>query len=174
MTLSAQPAQSAQAEPLVDLELHIANDLESDLKRKVPSQARFETWLTSTLTTLSISNPIEIGIRIVSKQESQALNKQYRNKDYATNVLSFESDLPEYIPSRFIGDLAICARVLLNEAQAQNKENNDHWAHLCIHGLLHLLGYDHICDDDAEIMESAEIKILAQLGIDDPYQTGED
>jgi probable rRNA maturation factor len=80
--------------------------------------------------------------------------------------------LPDFIPSGFLGDLVICAEVVANEASQQGKALNHHWAHMCIHGMLHLFGFDHINSNDAEEMENLEIKILAQLGVDDPYQIG--
>lgn len=119
---------------------------------------------------LSAKQPIELCIKIVSLEESQALNYQYRGKNKATNVLSFESKLPDFIPSNFIGDLAICAVIVENESSEQNKPLMHHWAHLCVHGLLHLLGYDHINNEQAMQMESLEVDILNELGIDDPYQ----
>ncbi len=112
----------------------------------------------------------ELCIRIVDIAESQALNLQYRGKDAPTNVLSFPFDVPEGIELDLLGDLVICADVVVSEAQAQQKPVFDHWAHLVIHGTLHLLGYDHIKDEDAEEMESLERQLLADLSIPDPYQ----
>ncbi|MEE4244633.1 MAG: rRNA maturation RNase YbeY, partial [Kangiellaceae bacterium] len=96
-------------------------------------------------------------------------NSQYRQKDKPTNVLSFAADIPNYIESDLLGDLAICAVVVEQEALVQNKKLSDHWAHLTVHGCLHLLGYDHIEDSDAEKMEALEVTALRKLGIDDPY-----
>jgi probable rRNA maturation factor len=111
----------------------------------------------------------EVSIRIVDAEEGQALNRQYRGRDYATNVLSFEADLPPGVNLPLIGDLVICAPVVAREAAEQGKKANDHWAHLTIHGTLHLLGYDHIEDGEAEEMEALETRILKGLGIADPY-----
>jgi probable rRNA maturation factor len=113
--------------------------------------------------------PAEVAIRIVGADEGQALNRDYRGKDYATNVLSFPAELPPGVDLPLIGDLAICAPVVAREAAEQGKKPRDHWAHLTVHGTLHLLGYDHIEDAEAEAMEALETRILAGLGIGDPY-----
>ncbi|HEY8569701.1 rRNA maturation RNase YbeY [Microbulbifer sp.] len=111
----------------------------------------------------------EISLRIVDEDESQELNSQYRGKDKPTNVLSFPADIPEELGLPLLGDLVICAPVVALEAEQQHKALSAHWAHMVVHGTLHLLGYDHIDDDEAEIMENLETRILAQLGFDDPY-----
>ena len=112
----------------------------------------------------------EVTVRICDSAESQQLNNDYRGKDKPTNVLSFVFEAPTHIESPFLGDLVICAALVEREAKEQNKAILDHWAHLCIHGLLHLLGYDHIEEEEALEMENLETHVLAQLGIDDPYQ----
>lgn len=110
-------------------------------------------------------------IRIVDIKEITELNIQYRLKEGATNILSFPFDAPEGVEGiNLLGDLVVCAKVLEQEAQAQQKLLNNHWAHIIIHGVLHLLGYDHINDKDALEMESKEIFILQQLDIENPYQ----
>jgi probable rRNA maturation factor len=162
------------------VDVQIAEDLPSKLASSLPSIDDFSQWLelayqnlpkSDANQDLNVSKPTaEINIRIVSCDESQQLNHQYRGKDKPTNVLSFESDLPDFVPSAFLGDLVICAQVVDQEALEQNKKRHEHWAHMSIHGLLHLVGFDHIENDDAEEMEGLEISILAQLGIDDPYQ----
>lgn len=111
----------------------------------------------------------EVCVRLVDEPESAELNNRYRDQNAATNVLSFPCDaaLPEAdVP---LGDLVICAAVVMKEAAAQGKCLNDHWQHLVVHGVLHLLGYDHIREDDAGIMENEERAILAGLGCPDPY-----
>jgi probable rRNA maturation factor len=137
---------------------------------KLPSSTQIVLWMQETLSYIKYNQAVELCVRIVSEQESQTLNLTYRGKDSPTNVLSFESDIPDYIPSNHIGDLVICASVVETEAGEQEKISLHHWAHMCIHGLLHLLGYDHIEDAQAQQMESIETAILGQLGIDDPYQ----
>jgi probable rRNA maturation factor len=172
-------------ESAVAIEVQVAEDIVGDLLNDLPTIVMIEQWLTLAFThlkTLADEQPItgsaifekelipEVNIRIVSVDESQALNAQYRQKDKPTNVLSFESDLPDFIPSGFIGDLVICAEVVKNEALQQNKALLNHWAHMCVHGALHLLGYDHVADSAAAQMETIEVEILVKLGIDDPYQ----
>ncbi len=139
----------------------------------IPSEDKIESSLSLALTTIfpNKSKHVELNIKWVDADESAYLNGTYRGKDKPTNVLSFESDLPEFVESDFIGDLAICMTLVREESEQQNKSYSSHLTHLCIHGLLHLLGYDHITDNDAADMEAKEIEILAQLGIDDPYQS---
>jgi probable rRNA maturation factor len=115
-------------------------------------------------------------LRIVGRGEAQELNRDYRDKDYATNILSFPSDfgeIPEGVldeeEAGYLGDLVVCAEVVHDEAQQQQKTLINHWAHLVIHGILHLQGYDHIDEQEADIMESLEIKLLKELGVPDPY-----
>nr|WP_228160613.1 rRNA maturation RNase YbeY [Marinobacter bohaiensis] len=111
----------------------------------------------------------EVTLRIVDEDESAALNGQYRQKDRPTNVLSFPFEQPEGITLPLAGDLVICAPVVAREAHEQGKTLSAHWAHMVIHGMLHLQGYDHIDDRDAEIMETLEIRLLAELGFSNPY-----
>lgn len=118
--------------------------------------------------------PVEVALILKDKHGIQALNHEYRQKDKATNVLSFPFEYPEglsfeQIGSHNLGDLIICPQVVIDEAQAQNKSYQDHFLHMCVHGTLHLLGYDHIEDKQAEIMETLEINILKQLNIHNPY-----
>ena len=115
-------------------------------------------------------------LRIIGRGEAQELNRDYREKDYATNILSFPSDfgeIPEGVldeeEAGYLGDLVVCAEVVHDEAQQQQKTLDNHWAHLVIHGILHLQGYDHVDEQEADIMESLEIKLLKELGVPDPY-----
>ena len=110
-----------------------------------------------------------VSIRVVNTEEAESLNTRYRHKRYATNVLSFPVPA-ELQAAGQLGDIALCAAVVKQEAFAQHKTVNNHWAHLVVHGVLHLLGYDHEVNKDAKKMEALEIKILASLGIRDPYQ----
>lgn len=135
--------------------------------KSVPAENLISHWASSALP--NDNDNIEISIRIVERQEIQTLNKQYRHKDKATNVLSFPADLPEDCEIELLGDIAICADVVEDEAEQQNKTLHAHWSHMVIHGVLHLLGYDHIDDDDAKQMEEKEISILDELGFANPY-----
>lgn len=134
----------------------------------LPSEALFQSWIEAALG--KYERNFELTIRVVDNQESQALNHQYRGKDKPTNVLSFPFEVPEGIELDLLGDLIIAADVVSNEADEQNKTSEAHWAHMVIHGCLHLLGYDHISDDEAEEMESIEIDILENLGFNNPYE----
>jgi len=135
----------------------------------LPSSASFRRWVAAALAGARRRKPAELAIRIVNAAEGQALNRDYRGKDYATNVLSFPAELPPGVNLPLIGDLAICAPVVAREAAEQGKLPRDHWAHLTVHGTLHLLGYDHLEDTEADAMEALETRILAGLGIPDPY-----
>jgi probable rRNA maturation factor len=137
----------------------------------VPSAASFRKWVGAALA--GRAAPASIAIRIVGSEEGRELNRQYRGKDYATNVLSFPAERPEGLPDEVqlpdLGDLVICAEVVAREAAEQAKRPVDHFAHLTVHGVLHLLGWDHLEDAEAEAMEARERDVLAGLGIADPY-----
>ena len=146
----------------------------------IPSLAQFEQW--AQLAVKSHANATEFTIRVVEPAESQALNLQYRGKDKPTNVLSFPFEEPEFEDPEiaaamaqelghgdYLGDLVINADLVAEEAAQQGKTTQHHWAHLVIHGTLHLQGYDHIDDDEAKLMENLEIQLLAQLNIANPY-----
>lgn len=111
----------------------------------------------------------DLAIRVVDEKEGRALNRHYRGKDYATNVLSFPVELPEGVTLPLLGDLVICAPVVAREARDQGKAPAAHYAHLTIHGVLHLLGLDHEDPREADAMEQLEREILAGLGLPDPY-----
>ncbi len=117
----------------------------------------------------AVEDEPEITLRIVGEDEGRNLNLTYRGRDQATNVLSFPFDAPDHVDSHLLGDLVVCAPVVEAEAAEQDKPVDAHWAHMLIHGALHLLGYDHITDKDAQIMERLERDILARLGCPDPY-----
>lgn len=133
----------------------------------LPDAAQFQTWLDAAI--LPFQEQAEVTIRVVDVIESQQLNLQYRGKDKPTNVLSFPFQCPPGIELPLLGDLVICAEVVATEAAEQGKPLASHWAHMVVHGCLHLLGFDHINDADAEQMEAEEIQILQQLGISNPY-----
>ncbi len=132
----------------------------------IPEQSEFEQWVETALQGMPAAI---LTIRIVDEAESAALNGQYRHKAGATNVLSFPAELPEAVDLPLLGDLVICAPLVASEAEEQGKPVKAHWAHLVIHGTLHLLGYDHIEAAEAEEMESLEIRLLRQLGLSNPY-----
>jgi len=134
----------------------------------VPGQELFQKWIDTVLQS-SIEDS-EIVIRIVDESEMIQFNEQYRNKEGVTNILSFPFDIPEGVDSDLLGDLLVCAPVVECEAQQQNKQLEHHWAHIIIHGILHLLGYDHINDEDAEEMEALEIQLLKKIKINNPYE----
>lgn len=153
------------SQPMIslDLDLQIAvNNL------NLPTQAEFETWVR---TAVGQTMPeVELTIRIVEVAESQLLNLTYRGKDKPTNVLSFPFEAPPEVELPLLGDLVICAHVVEQEAIEQNKPLNAHWAHMVIHGCLHLLGYDHIIDLEADEMESLETQLVEGLGFTNPYK----
>lgn len=136
-------------------------------RKGVPAATSFRRWVNTALE--SRIREADLAIRIVDVDEGRALNRHYRGKDYATNVLSFPVELPEGVRSPLLGDLVICAPVVAREALGQHKPVNAHYAHLVVHGCLHLLGWDHEDDADAHAMEQLEREILAGLGIADPY-----
>jgi probable rRNA maturation factor len=138
-------------------------------RKGLPSAQSFRRWVEAALAGAKRRKPAELAIRIVGTREGRTLNRDYRNKDYATNVLSFPVELPPGVSLPLIGDLAICAPVVAREAAEQGKPASHHWAHMTVHGVLHLLGYDHIDDQEAEAMEALETRILGKLGISDPY-----
>ncbi len=137
-----------------------------------PDSRQIQGWVDAALE--GYQHDTEIVVRIVDEQESAELNEQYRHKSGPTNILSFPVDLPEGIELNLLGDLVICAPVLEQEARAQGKLLAHHWAHIVIHGVLHLLGYDHLDEADAELMENKEIAILNTLNIDNPYTEVQD
>ena len=126
----------------------------------IPANAMFKKWAQAALRVES-----EVTIRIVDEHEARALNSQYRGKDYATNVLTFALTEEPYL----MGDIIICGPVVASEARAQNKDLMAHFAHLTVHGMLHLSGYDHETEPQAELMEALEVQILAKLGYANPY-----
>ncbi|MGO1329255.1 MAG: rRNA maturation RNase YbeY [Idiomarina loihiensis] len=139
-----------------------------------PEENAVHNWVAATLDYLKKDDKaVELTVRIAASEEAQQLNNEFRNKDYATNVLSFPFNSPVELPVTLLGDLVICQSVVEREAEEQQKSAIDHWTHMVIHGTLHLLGYDHIEDDEAEEMEQIERNILASLGISDPYQTAD-
>ncbi|WLQ14562.1 rRNA maturation RNase YbeY [Hahella aquimaris] len=147
----------------LDVDIQIASE-EADL----PSEEQLILWAQAALRE---AGDHEVTIRIVDAEESQELNAQYRGKDKPTNVLSFPFENPPGLTLPLLGDLVICAPVVFSEAVEQQKTAAAHWAHMVIHGMLHLQGYDHIIDEEAEVMESLETELVTSLGFPPPYAT---
>lgn len=145
----------------LDLQLAVKNE------QGLPTFDDISHWLTHAVT--PFQEQAEVTVRIVDSEESQQLNRDYRRKDKPTNVLSFPFEMPPGIELDLLGDLVICRQVVEQEADEQQKPLMAHWAHMVVHGSLHLLGYDHIDDDEAEEMESLETEILQKMGFEDPY-----
>ena len=145
------------------IDLQIACEQETGL----PTAEEIEQWATAAVQPQS--DEVEMTVRIVDEAESHALNLNYRGKDRPTNVLSFPFECPDEVELPLLGDLVICRQVVEREAQEQDKPLMAHWAHMVVHGSLHLLGYDHIEDDEAEEMESLETQIMTGLDFADPY-----
>lgn len=143
-------------------------DLQIAYEGLIPEPASFQKWVEAALQE-DIIEDCELSIRLVEIVESAELNLTYRGKAGPTNVLSFPFDSPIPMVPRLLGDLVICVPIVEKEAAEQAKQLEQHWAHLVVHGCLHLLGYDHIENDQAEEMEAFEIEILQKLAIDNPY-----
>ena len=158
--------------------MHTAFKLELQVvsaQTNLPDQANFNAWVTAALEHLKVASLelVNLCIRIVDLEEMVELNKNYRNIDGSTNVLSFPHSLPEYLidltDDKPLGDIVLCAPIVEREACEQDKEVIAHWAHLTVHGVLHLLDYDHENDKEATQMEGFEIAILEKLGFANPY-----
>ena len=143
-------------------------DLQIAYDGQLPELALFQQWAEVALKE-DVTEDCELSIRLVDVAESAELNLTYRAKSGPTNVLSFPFDSPIPMEPKLLGDLVICVPLVNNEALEQAKQVEHHWAHLVVHGCLHLLGYDHIEHDEAEEMEAFEIEILQTLAIDNPY-----
>lgn len=133
-----------------------------------PSITQMQRWVELALK--DRMREAEMTIRIVSETEITELNQQYRKKPGPTNILSFPFESAIELETPLLGDLVICASIVEEEAKQQNKSSQAHWAHMIIHGTLHLLGYDHLSESDANEMESEEIHLLQQLGFSNPYE----
>lgn len=179
------------------IDIQIADDL-ADSVEEPPPRTQLQHWAEAAWQG-DAHTDVEVALRIVSAEESRQLNRDYRGKDKPTNVLSFPMQMDDWhLPAdlspddltpnelanpehteelsasdahwQMLGDLAICAQVVVEEAQQQRKSLQAHWAHMLVHGMLHLQGYDHIEEDEAQRMEQLEIQIMQQLGFPDPYQ----
>ncbi len=153
----------------LELDIQLATEY-----KDLPDSSKVKTWICAALSHANFQLPSpSITLRIVSLEESQQLNADFRSKDNPTNVLSFPFEAPEGIKiaemEQYLGDIAICAKLVEQEANKQLKLVESHWAHLVIHGVLHLLGFDHNDEEQATEMETLEIAILASVGISNPY-----
>lgn len=149
-------------------------DIDNVSGQRAPTKAALKQWIEAAIDehrrkARDHRDKAEVSVRITDADEIKMLNQQYRGKDYATNVLSFPADLPPELELPHLGDIVICAEVVEREAREQNKTSEAHWAHMVVHGTLHLLGYDHIDDAEAEIMEALEVDILHALNFANPY-----
>lgn len=132
----------------------------------LPSPEDFARWAEAAIA----RDAAEIAIRVVDETESAELNRYYRGKDCPTNVLSFPFEAPPGVETDILGDLVVCAPVIEREAREQGKAPAAHWAHMVVHGVLHLQGYDHVEDAEAEMMEAEEVALLDRLGFPNPYE----
>lgn len=154
----------------LDLDLQIAAELGMEQQQDLPDREKIEQWIFYTLAKANVLGEKQLTVRIVDAPEIKALNETYRHKSGATNVLSFPFEAPPGVRLPLLGDIVVCAPVVQREAQQQNKPVQNHWAHMVVHGTLHLLGYDHISVQDAEKMESLEVEILSEFKIPNPYR----
>ncbi len=148
----------------VIIELSISDGINKDA---LPTEEKFQQWAQASYLG---DDEVIASLQIVSSDEMQVLNKEYRARDKPTNVLSFPMELPDEVGINVLGDLALCDEVIEAEAKQQGKVAEAHWAHMVVHGMLHLQAYDHIKDDEAEMMEAKEIDIMKALGFENPYQ----
>ena len=151
------------------VQVDVQNACDDDTVPEVPI---VESWIESAVVAAGIDVDTEVSVRVVSPEEVYALNSEYRGKDKPTNVLSFPAGkvagLPDDMP-QLLGDIVVCAQVVRDEAREQGKAVADHWAHMLVHGTLHLLGFDHKTDSEAAEMEALETRILSDQGLADPY-----
>lgn len=148
----------------VEIELSVSEGVDEAI---LPSEEKIQQWAQASYQS---NDAAVISMQIVASDEMQELNKNYRGKDKPTNVLSFPMEMPADIGINILGDLALCVEVIEQEAEQQGKSSEAHWAHMVVHGVLHLQGYDHVEDEEAEIMEAQEIEIMKGLGFDNPYK----
>ena len=146
----------------IEVDLQIASECKG-----LPGPAEFQRWVEAAL---KDHDPTALTVRIVDREESAELNERFRTRSGPTNVLSFAADLPPEIGIPLLGDIVICAPVVMDEASAQAKSAKAHFAHLAVHGVLHLLGFDHGSKEEAAVMEAREIEVLASLGFENPYE----
>lgn len=152
-----------------DRSLDVPVDIQRDTSHPAPDDDEIRRTVSRALHSVLGDDKREVSIRLLDGDEMRQLNHRYRDRDYATNVLSFPAEFPEELDLPLIGDIAICAPVVNDEAREQGKSTAAHWDHMLVHGVLHLLGYDHENDDEAAVMEALETRVLATLGWPDPY-----
>lgn len=165
------PAERSQPRPQASADVRVFVE-RAEGRRGVPTNAEFTAWCMAALRGARAGRaPTEVALRVVGADEMRALNASYRGRDYATNVLSFPAELPPgvQLPRTPLGDILFCTEVVLREAAEQAKPPRAHWAHMTVHGVLHLLGHDHEVETEAELMEALERRVLRGLGIPDPY-----
>ena len=147
------------------LDVQYAEDVRKT--ESLPTKAQIKKWAVTSL--VDSMDSAQLTVRIAGRQESQELNEKYRHKKGPTNVLSFPFEQPDWLQPPLLGDLVICADLVVQEAREQGKVVENHWAHLVMHGVLHLLGFDHETTEQAAVMEGRERVIMARLGYPDPY-----
>ena len=156
----------------VIVEVSISDELVSEVRESgdddVPEPELLQTWAAAAYLK---NKPAVASMRVTTTDEIKKLNQQYRDKNKATNVLSFPMQSPDDVDLCLLGDIVLCAEIIEYEARQQSKNTLSHWAHMVIHGMLHLQGYDHINDEEAAEMEELEINILNQLGFNSPYES---
>ena len=151
------------------MKLHV--DIQTASSEPVPPAEDIRNWIAAALDGRAPQEQVEVSVRLVDSAEMAQLNETYRGKTGATNVLSFPANLPTELAIPLLGDIVICAPVVRAEAAQQGKSPSAHWAHMTVHGTLHLLGYDHIEEEEATIMEALESAILNALNYRCPYDT---
>ena len=151
----------------VTIDITVSENIEAG-DDDVPEPALLQTWAAAAYLG---SVPAVASMLVTTADEMQQLNKQYRDQDKPTNVLSFPMQSPEEVDISLLGDIVLCTSVIKQEADQQSKSESSHWAHMVVHGMLHLQGYDHVQNDEAENMEQLEISILDQLGFANPYES---
>ena len=158
----------------MSIEVEVQQALSADAVDSLPGDEEIRCWVQTALLVAGYgaADNRQVVVRIVDREEVTLLNRDYRHKDAVTNVLSFPFEVPQGIPGEELlplGDIVVCAAVVAQEALEQGKPALHHWAHMIIHGALHLLGYDHMSEAEASEMEALEIRTLAELGFPDPY-----
>lgn len=165
MLMKTMNSSSIEEPPSIDL---VIDKQLVDYQGFLPSDEQMTQWVEHTL---SVTHPrAELAIVIIDTEAMQQYNAKYRQQNKSTNVLSFPAEVPEGVPHQLLGDILVCPHIINQEAEAQQIAPSAHWSHIIIHGILHLLGYDHISTADAIKMEAEEIRLLAQLGVANPYE----